>query len=42
MTEPPLKYTGYAVTLAEVPEEISLTITISNCAFRCHGCHSPE
>ncbi len=28
------------MTLAEVPEEISLTLSISNCAFRCHGCHS--
>ena len=37
----PLKYVEAAVTLAEVPREISLTMTISNCANRCHGCHSP-
>lgn len=30
----------YAVTMTEVPEEISLTIAVSNCAFRCSGCHS--
>ena len=30
----------YAVTMAEAPEEISLTIAVSNCAFRCSGCHS--
>ena len=40
MTDAPLKYVGYAVTLEEVPTEISLTISISNCRFRCHGCHS--
>ena len=40
MTDAPLKYVGYAVTLEEVSTEISLTISISNCHFRCHGCHS--
>ena len=40
MTDPPLKYVEHAVTMAEAPLEISLTISISNCAFRCHGCHS--
>ena len=39
-TDPPLKYVEHAVTMAEVPLEISLTISITNCAFRCHGCHS--
>ena len=38
--DPPLRYVEHAVTMAEVPLEISLTISISNCAFRCHGCHS--
>ena len=38
--DPPLRYAGAAVTLAEVPEEVSLTISITNCRFRCHGCHS--
>ena len=41
MTESPFKYVEAAVTLAEVPKEISLTISVSNCRFRCCGCHSP-
>ena len=40
MTDAPLKYVEYAVTMEEVPTEISLTISISNCRFRCQGCHS--
>lgn len=37
-----IKYTGYAITFEEVPDEVSLCITISNCPFMCDGCHSPE
>ena len=40
MADAQLKYVEYAVTMEEVPTEISLTISISNCRFRCHGCHS--
>ena len=40
MADAQLKYVEYAVTLEEVPTEISLTISISNCRFRCHCCHS--
>ena len=40
MADAQLKYVEYAVTLEEVPTEISLTISISNCRFRGHGCHS--
>ena len=29
------------VTFLEVPDEISLTINISNCQCKCVGCHSP-
>ena len=29
------------VILREVPDEISLSINISNCPHRCPGCHSP-
>ena len=36
-----IKYTGHYITCQEVPGEVSLTLTISNCPHRCHGCHSP-
>lgn len=36
-----LKHTDYEVTFAEVPDEISLCINISNCPCHCKGCHSP-
>ena len=36
-----LKYVDTAVTFAEVPNEISLCINISNCPCNCKGCHSP-
>ena len=37
-----IKYLNYAITLAEVPDEISLTFSITNCGGHCEGCHSPE
>lgn len=36
-----LKYVDTAVTMSEVPDEISLCINISNCPCHCKGCHSP-
>ena len=36
-----IKYTGVYVTFQEVPDEVSLVLTISNCLGRCDGCHSP-
>ena len=36
-----LKYVDTKVTFAEVPNEISLCINISNCPCHCKGCHSP-
>lgn len=36
-----IKYASYAVTFAEVPDEVCLTIQITNCPHRCKGCHSP-
>ena len=36
-----IKFTSYALTFAEVPDEISLCINISNCPRRCPNCHSP-
>lgn len=35
-----LKYVDTAITFAEVPDEISLCINISNCPCHCKGCHS--
>lgn len=37
-----LKYLYSAVTFAEFPDEISLTVSVTNCPGRCVGCHSPE
>lgn len=36
-----VKYCSTAITFAEVPDEISLSIQITNCQNRCKGCHSP-
>ena len=36
-----VKYCGVYITCQEVPNEIALTFTISNCPHRCEGCHSP-
>lgn len=36
-----VKYTETVVSFSEVPDEISLCINISNCPFKCPGCHSP-
>lgn len=35
-----IKYTDTAVTLREIPDEITLCINISNCPCHCKGCHS--
>ena len=35
-----LKYVDTKITFAEVPNEISLCINISNCPCACKGCHS--
>lgn len=36
-----LKYIDTQVVMAEVPDEITLAINISNCPHKCEGCHSP-
>lgn len=36
-----LKYVNYEIVFAEIPDEISLAINISNCPCKCLGCHSP-
>lgn len=35
-----LKYVDTLVSFAEIPDEISLCINISNCPCHCEGCHS--
>lgn len=37
-----MKYTDTQITFSEIPDEITLCINISNCPFKCKGCHSPE
>ena len=35
-----LKYVDAVVTFAEIPDEITLCINLSNCPCHCEGCHS--
>lgn len=35
-----LKYVNAKVVFAEVPDEVTLAINISNCPCQCKGCHS--
>lgn len=35
-----LKYVNTGVVFQEIPEEVTLSINISNCPCRCPGCHS--
>lgn len=35
-----LKYWNYDVVMAEVPDEVTLAINITNCPCHCKGCHS--
>lgn len=37
-----IKYTDAQITFREVPNEVSLSINISNCPYHCKGCHSPH
>lgn len=36
-----VKYTETEVVFAEIPDEVTLAINISNCPHNCKGCHSP-
>lgn len=36
-----IKQCGHYITFQEVPNEVSLTFTISNCPYKCDECHSP-
>ena len=35
-----IKFVNTMVVFEEVPDEITLAVNISNCQFRCDGCHS--
>jgi len=37
-----MNYTTYDIVFREIPREVTLAINLSNCPFRCEGCHSPE
>lgn len=37
-----MKYTTCTIVLQEVPGEVSLAFSISNCPLRCLYCHSPQ
>jgi len=36
-----LRFHSYDIVFQEVPGEVTLAISISNCPNRCKGCHSP-
>ncbi|WP_080905207.1 anaerobic ribonucleoside-triphosphate reductase activating protein [Parabacteroides sp. Marseille-P3160] len=36
-----LRFVNYDIVFQEVPGEVTLAINLSNCPFRCKGCHSP-
>lgn len=36
-----LKYSNYEVVFAEIPDEITLAINLTNCPYSCPYCHSP-
>lgn len=36
-----MKYFTQGIVFSEIPDEITLELGISNCPFRCEGCHSP-
>ena len=35
-----MRYLNYQVVFKEVPDEVTLSINITNCPYRCPGCHS--
>lgn len=37
-----LKFYNYDIVFQEIPDEVTLAINITNCPFRCDGCHSPH
>lgn len=37
-----VKYYNYDIVFAEIPDETTLALNITNCPNRCKGCHSPH
>jgi len=37
-----LKFTDYDIVFDEVPDEVTLAVSLSLCPNRCEGCHSPH
>ena len=37
-----VKYYNYDIVFAEIPDETTLALNITNCPNRCRGCHSPH
>ncbi len=37
-----IKIASYQVVFQEIPDEVTLSLNISNCPNRCKGCHSPQ
>lgn len=37
-----MKFVSKNIVFQEIPNEISLSLEISNCPFRCEECHTPE
>ena len=37
-----VKYYNFDIVFAEIPDETTLAINITNCPNRCKGCHSPH
>lgn len=37
-----LKFYNYDIVFAEIPDETTLAVNITNCPNRCPGCHSPH
>lgn len=36
----PLKYAEHNIVFQEIPDEVTLVLTITGCPYRCKGCHS--
>jgi anaerobic ribonucleoside-triphosphate reductase activating protein len=37
-----MKFAEVKIVFREIPDEVSLAISITNCPIRCPGCHSPH